>query len=128
MARRGEGCERLRDRVDNKLSRNSRRAVYAETSDDATVTTGPVERIQHGGASDRSHHQLGCPPTDVLPFPHVRSISVACKRIPQSSQWHQTDWHRAGQEVQCDRSRLQIGFQGKAKRDSDVAAMGQHFC
>ena len=129
MARPGEGCERLRDRVDKQIepSTQGERSTPRHPMTQ-TVTTGPVERIQHGGASDRSHHQFGCPPTDFLPFT-PRSVHVGGMQAnpSQSSQWHQADRHRAGQEVQRDRSRLQIGFEGKSKRDSDVAAMGQDF-
>jgi hypothetical protein len=88
----------------------------------------PIERIEHGSASNRSHQQFGCPPTDFLPFT-PRSVHIGGPQAnpSQPSQRYQTDWHRTGQEVQRDCSRLRIEFQRKSKRDSDVAAMGQDF-
>lgn len=43
------------------------------------------------------------------------------------SHLHQSGWHRAGQEVERDHGQLWIGFEGKSKRNSDVAAMTQDF-
>ena len=88
----------------------------------------PIERIQRGSAANRSHQQFGCPPTDLLSVA-PRSVHVGGLQADpsQSSQRYQTDWHRAGQEVESGRCRLRIEFQGKSKRDSDVATVGQDF-
>ena len=48
------------------------------------------------------------------PFPHARSMSVACRpNASQSSQWYEGDRHRACQEIECGRRHLRIWFEGK---------------
>jgi hypothetical protein len=86
--------------------------------------SGPVERIQRGGASARGHHQFRCLPSDFLSFPPGSvDVSGVQPKAPQSSPRHQAQRHRAGQEVQCRRCQLPIGLEAKSKGDPDVAAV-----
>jgi hypothetical protein len=90
--------------------------------------SGPVERIQRGGASERGHHQFRCPSSDFLSFPPGSvDVSGVQPKASQSSPRHKAERQRAGQEVQRRGCQLRIGFEGKSKRDSDVAAVGQDF-
>jgi hypothetical protein len=88
----------------------------------------PVERIQRDGASDCGHQQIGCPPTDFRSFtPCTVDIGGVPTNPSVLSHLHQSDWHRAGQEVERDHGQLRIGFEGHSKRDFDVAAMAEDF-
>ena len=66
-----------------------------------------------------------------LGFPVLSPASVDVSGVQpkatQSSPRNQAKRHRAGQEVQRRRCQLRIGFEGKPKRDPDVAAMRQDF-